>query len=248
MRYFVPVPRLAVELPPQSRPEDKLGGMPWGLAPNSWPTCLECGKSQSLLAQFVHHPLRLDLGREGRVLSLFQCNHDPGMCAAWEHNSGANACLITEPEDLVDGPAQLPQDTPVVELEARILDWWGRDDGIAADIVHQFFRAENFDELPEHEAAKPTWSTRLGGVPRWLQSPDEAPPEEWTFVGQLDSTYSFFEAPKAGTKTGVVEDAEQWEGRTHYAQGPNFGDGGIAYIFLRNILSKPEGVIFWQCG
>lgn len=32
MRYFVPVPRLAVELGPQSRPEDKLGGLPCGSA------------------------------------------------------------------------------------------------------------------------------------------------------------------------------------------------------------------------
>jgi hypothetical protein len=248
MRYFVPVPRLASELPPQSTPEDKLGGMPWGLPSHLWPTCLECGKSQSLLAQFVHHSARLDLGREGRILSVFQCNHDPGMCATWELNSGANACLITEPADLVDGPALLPEDAPVVELEARIVDWRERDDGVAADTVHQFFCAEEFDDLSEHEAAKPTWSTRLGGVPRWLQSPDEAPSDEWTFVGQLDSTYSFFEGSEAGAKAGVVEDAEQWEGRTHYAEGPNFGDGGIAYIFLRNTATKPEAAIFWQCG
>src|SRR5450830_1027219 len=100
MRYFVPVPRISTELAQQTRPEDKFGGLPWGLPPQSWPTCVECGASQSLLAQFVHHPVRLDLGREGRLLSVFQCNADPGMCASWERNSGANACLITEPEDL----------------------------------------------------------------------------------------------------------------------------------------------------
>ena len=248
MRFFVPVPRLSTELPPQSGPEDKLGGLPWGLPPNLWPTCRECGKSQSLLAQLLHHPTRLDLGREGRMLSVFQCNHDPGMCATWEREAGANACLITEPEDMLDGPAGLPQDSPSIEQEARIVGWSERDDGIAEQSVQQFYDANVFFEIPEDEAAKPTWSTRLGGVPRWLQSPDEAPADDWTFVGQLDSTYSFFQAPASPGKSGVVVDVDQWEGRTHYCEGPNFGDGGIAYIFTRNSSTKPEGVLFWQCG
>lgn len=248
MRYFVPVPRLAIELGPQSRPEDKLGGLPWGLSTDSWPTCRECGGSQSLLAQFVHHPTRLDLGRTGRVLSVFQCNHDPGMCATWERNSGANACLITEPEELIQGMATLPEDAPVVEVEARIVAWMERDDDIATDSAPAFFEEQRFNALPEEEAAKPTWSTRLGGVPRWLQSPDEGPQGDWLFVGQLDSTYSFFQKPQAGEQVGIVEDVEHWEGRTHCCDGPNFGDGGIAYIFIRNTATAPVGTFFWQCG
>lgn len=248
MRYFVPVPRLADELGPQSELEDKLGGLPWGLSTDSWPTCHECGKSQSLLAQFVHHQTRLDLGREGRVLSVFQCNHDPGMCATWERNSGANACLITEPEELFQSLATLPMDAPVVEVEARIVAWMEREDQVSVDSVPSFFDEQKFNALPDEEASKPTWSTRLGGVPRWLQSPDEGPKGDWAFVGQLDSTYSFFQKPEASERTGIVEDVEQWEGRTHCCDGPNFGDGGIAYIFIRNTATEPEATIFWQCG
>lgn len=246
MRYFVPVLRLTAELPPQSRPEDKLGGLPWGLSPRLWPTCSDCGNSQSLLAQFVHHPPRLDLGRPGRILSVFQCNHDPGMCATWQGGSGANACFVTEPEDLVAELAVLPKDSPHLEREARIVEWLERDDEISEEQAALFFSATEFFELPDPEADKPTWSTRLGSVPRWIQSPDEAP-DGWTFIGQLDSTYSFFSAPQSAT-SGVVEDPGKWEGRSHFCEGPNFGDGGIAYLFLNKTQSTPEGWFFWQCG
>jgi len=190
MQYFLPNLRLASELPAQSQLEDKLGGLPWGLSSSQWPTCTDCGKSQSLLAQFMHHPQRLDLGRAGRVLSVFQCNHDPGMCSTWEGGSGANACLITEPEDLLPALAVLPLDAPPVDREARIVDWIAKDDQIDAESKRAFFSSEEFFDLPETAMEKPTWSTRLGSVPRWMQSPDEAP-DGWEFVGQLDSTYSF---------------------------------------------------------
>jgi hypothetical protein len=190
MRNFIPHLRLASELPPQAGPQDKLGGLPWGLPSRLWPTCRDCGTSQSLLAQFVHHPERLDLGKPGRVLSVFQCNADPGMCSTWEGGSGANACFVTEPEDLTDRLAVLPDDSPIVEREARIVEWLERDDAISEDHAASFFSSSDFFELPESEAAKPSWSTRLGGVPRWIQSPDEAPQGGWTFVGQLDSTAS----------------------------------------------------------
>jgi len=247
MRYFVPILRLSTELPPQSSPADKLGGIPWGIPERLWPVCRECGKSQSLLAQFVHHPTRLDLGKVGRVLSVFQCNHDPGMCATWEGGSGANACFVTEPECLLAGLTALPEDSPQVEIEARIVDWSERDDGVVEDIATKFFSSSELYELPESEAVKPTWSTRLGGVPRWVQSPDEAPGDGWRFIGQLDSTYSFHRAPSVQI-AGLSEDPEHWEGRSHYCEGPNLGDGGIAYLFLRDGPTAPEGWFFWQCG
>ena len=247
MRYFVPILRLSEELPAQSSPQDKLGGLPWGLPPCLWPICQDCGKSQSLLAQFVHDPVHLDLGRSGRVLSVFQCNHDPGMCSTWEGGSGANACFVTEPEDLIAGLTPLPFDSPLVEREARIVEWLDRDDGITDARAVHFFSETEFSPLPESEIVKVTTSTKLGGVPFWIQSPDEAPQGGWRFIGQLDSTYSFLHAP-AISVSGVVQDPEQWEGRSHYCQGPNFGDGGIAYLFLRNTPTGPEGWFFWQCS
>ena len=94
MQYFVPDIRLTAELPPQFNLEEKLGGIPWGLPPDRWPACADCGKPQTLLAQFVHHPMRLDLNREGRCLFVFHCTQNPGMCDSWRGGGGANACFV----------------------------------------------------------------------------------------------------------------------------------------------------------
>jgi hypothetical protein len=247
MQYYVPVIRLSEELPPQRGPLDKLGGIPWGLKAQQWPMCRSCGKSQSLLAQFVHHSLRCDLGREGRVLHIFQCDHDPGMCPTWEGGSGANACFVTEPEDMLNSLSALPPDSPSIEREVIITEWLTREDGIPAARTAAFYSDEGIDTLSEGENSKVTSGTRLGSVPFWIQSAAERPQGDWRFIGQLDSTYSFTQAPAVNTP-GVHADPERWEGRTHCCGGPNFGDGGIAYLSLRNTPPKPEGWIFWQCG
>jgi hypothetical protein len=222
MKYFVPDIRISGELEPQAAPEDKFGGLPWGLDAGSWPKCSACGKSQSLLAQLLHHPSRLDLGREGRVLHVFQCNHDPGACSTWEGGSGANACFVVEPERIGAGLTQIPGDKPPVDSEVRVVRWIERDGEV-------------------------TTSTRLGGVPYWIQSPDEAPQGDWRFVGQLDSTHSFLQAPKRPA-AWVHEDKERLEGRAHYGDGPNFGDMGIAYLFVKTGDPSPQGWFFWQCS
>lgn len=64
---------------------------------------------------------------------------------------------------------------------------------------------------------------------------------------KLDGTYSFIRAP-AKAHPEVRPDSENWEGLSHYAQGPNFGDGGIAYLFLRHGETLPQSWFFWQCG
>jgi hypothetical protein len=246
MRYFVPDIRLPNELEPQIAIEDKFGGLPWGLPPSAWPICSDCGKSQSLLAQFVHAPPRLDLGKEGRTLFVFQCNHDPGMCATWEGGSGANACFVVEPEDLTSSQTVPPQDSPLVENEVRVASWIERDDGLPDSSRSAFFDDDSFRSLPKEVRGRVASGTKLGSVPCWIQNPSESP-EGWTFIGQLDSTHSFQLPPKQMTNW-VGIDENRWEGRTHYGEGPNYGDGGIAYLFLRQGASAPDGWFFWQCG
>jgi hypothetical protein len=247
MRYFRPILEPAELLSPQVAHEDKLGGLPFGLSPVRWPVCKDCGKPQSLLAQFAHHPERLDLGRTGRVLSVFQCNHDPGMCRTWEGGSGANACVITEPEESTGALTGAPSPDTATEREARIVGWQEQDDGLNADEAARFFNADSYFELPRLKTELVPAGTRLGGVPHWVQSPDEAPSSPWQFVGQLDSTYSFLRPPRADVK-GIYIDTEFWEDRTHYCEGPNFGDGGIAYLFVDRQAESPSAWFFWQCG
>jgi hypothetical protein len=246
MRYYVPDIRDSSELPHQTSFEDKLGGLPWGIREKDWPKCKDCGRSQSLLAQFAHSPPALDIGRAGRVLSVFQCNHDPGMCSTWEGGSGANACLISEPEALDSGLCKAPPDALPPEREVRIAEWIENDDGVSAAAALRLLSDGSFP-LPADENKKVTAATKLGSVPFWIQNPDEGPKGAWRFVGQLDSTYSFYTAP-AKELSGVWADSKKWEGRTHYCEGPNFGDGGIAYLYVRNTETQPEGWFFWQCG
>lgn len=247
MRYFVPDIRVADELEAQRSARDKFGGLPWGLKPSLWPKCADCGKSQSFLAQFVHDPIRLDLGRPGRMLYIFQCNHDPGMCATWDGRSGANACFVVEPERLTSELAKMPSDKPVLENEVFVVQWHEHDDGLSVADAASYYDDDKFNSLPEEQIRRVTSSTRLGGVPCWIQSPSEAPSDVWRFVGQLDSTHSFLQAPKRKVPW-VHSDEQRWEGRTHCGEGPNFGDGGMAYLFVRSVDQTPQGWLFWQCG
>ena len=245
MINHLPVLKLGELLGPQAEFEDKFGGLPFGLPPSMWPTCSACGKHQTLLAQLRHDAVRLDLGRDGRVLHVFQCNHDPGMCETWRGGSGANACFVVEPEDLTDDLTPWPETKPTIEREARIAGWRALDDGLTDAQAELFFDADRLFSLPEEVFSRPPNSSRLGGVPLWIQSPDEAPGPPWAFIGQLDGSYSFLEAPSR-PMDGVYEDPSHRDGRTHFAEGPNFGSG-IAYLFLDRSASPPRGWFFWQC-
>ena len=147
MRYFVPDICAAAEAPPETAAQDKFGGIPFGLGQVMWPTCKECGKSQSLLAQLTHDHRRLDLGRAGRVLFAFQCNHDPGMCATWDAQSGANACIIVEPEELGHALTDLPGDRPTVENEVRVLAWIEKDDGLPMSLAPSLSRRNGIQTI-----------------------------------------------------------------------------------------------------
>ncbi len=169
------------------------------------------------------------------------------MCSTWEGGSGANACFVTEPENLTGALSALPDDGPAVEREARILEWRVSDDGVSESDRASFFIDSAYLQLPEATRRAIPDFTRLGGVPSWIQSADETPQDGWRFIGQLDSTYTFLRAPTV-EMDGVRKDEEGWKGRSHYCEGPNFGDGGIAYLFLRSGSGVPEGWFFWQCG
>jgi|SRR6516225_1925161 hypothetical protein len=254
MRYFVPDHRLADELSPQSKIEEKLGGMPWGLPSDRWPMCANCGKPLSLLAQLLHHSERLNLGHDGRSLFVFQCNQDPGMCSSWEGGSGANACFVLEPEQLIRGLSPVPEKAVEPDREVRIVNWIEREDGLTAEQAAFFFDEAKWDALEEDQREelfeKSEQCTRLGGVPTWIQSMGEAPQDGWRFVGQLDSDHRFLTPPAPGAKDvrAVKTNPDNPQELTYFCSGPNFGDAGIGYIFLKDAAGVPEGWFFWQCG
>lgn len=242
LKYFVPNLILSANLAPQNQLVDQLGGLPWGLAPDQYPICSHCGKSQSLLAQLTHDPDRLDLGRSGRVLFIFQCNHHPGDCPTWEGGSGANACFVLDADQLTNQPTPQPADSPPLDPAARVTQWMAEDDAIASDQISAFFDPEKFWDLPNEITDNVYFATKLGSVPAWLQSPSEAPGEGWTFVGQLSASYQFLQEPAPQKNVSIYPSSDGWA-----CEGPNFGDGGLGYIFLRSGSAKPEGWFFWQC-
>ncbi|MEP7349851.1 MAG: hypothetical protein ABI668_07860 [Sphingorhabdus sp.] len=234
--------------PPAIEFEEKLGGLPYGLPSQLWPTCEDCGKSQSFLAQFKHHVERLDLGAEGRAIYIFQCDHDPGMCQTWDTNSGANACVVVNQEDFLASVTPLPNDNPPIENCVGVSRWISKDDGIAPEVARLFYSQQCLDTVDLTIIEKVTYSTRLGGVPSWIQSADDSPGKNWRFLGQLDSLYSFLTPPDRSEKW-ISEDRAQSEGRTHIGQGPNFGDIGIAYLFAKEGTEGGIAVkMFWQCS
>ena len=169
------------------------------------------------------------------------------MCATWDAFSGANACFVVEPEELSGAETQAPPDAPPLDNEALVVGWELREDGIPDSMSASFFDETAYFALGDDVLKRVTWSTRLGSVPAWIQSPREAPQGDWRFLGQIDSTYSFISPPR-NTPAWASIDVKNFEGRTHVGLGPNFGDGGIAYLFLKKTEGAPGAKVLWQCG
>jgi hypothetical protein len=189
MRFFRPELALGILLPPQEALEDKFGGLPWGLAPGRWPKCAECGKPMTHLAQLIHHAERLDLGADGRVAVIFQCNG--GSCSSWDQVAGANTVLIIEAAEVGQGLANEPEAETPFEAEARVRTWHQLDDGISPENFAKFFADAEYTALSSEIQSLPGLESRLAGTPSWLQNPSEAPKPPFRFAGQFDSTHRF---------------------------------------------------------
>ena len=223
MKYFVPLLEPAKEFNAQAALMEKFGGLPFGLRTEMYPICGKCENPMSLLAQLIHEKERLDLGKEGRVLFVFQCSSPA--CPTWEADSGSNACFVTESEDITDSVEKLPLGDLSLDKEFWIAGWQELDDEVSEEECVYFLNAEKYESLDE-ETAEEVFNkivdvSKLGSVPSWIQYP-EIPEGNWKFVGQLDGDTGF-----------------------------NFGDAGIGYIFIERIedpLQLPKGKFFWQCG
>ena len=199
----------------------------------------------TFLAQFSHHPERLDLRGSGRALFVFHCNHDPGMCDDYDYEAGANAALVLDVARMTGHASALPSDQPPVNHEVRIVQWLERDDGLSPQLRSAFFKEATYSQLGEAIIDKTTDETRLAGVPLWIQSADEGPRDGWRFLGQLGWLHKFLRTPKASypwVSPGRAGNAP------FVGEGPNFGDAGLAYLFISETDDPPRAAIFWQCS
>jgi hypothetical protein len=218
MRFFVPRLKFGPFSPPQERLEDKFGGLPWGLPVSLWPVCSFCGKYQSLIAQLAHNDERLDLGKLGRVLHIFQCGEwEKKNCPTWEPGSGANACFVVEPQELGER-VTAPVPSTKTSVESRVATWVVKEDGIDPSQYEAFFDEQSWLSLGEEVRAKAYMATMLRGTPAWAQGPRFSLPPgglaDWRFVLQINDSLSFEGPPPSPNEIGcrVVRQVNVWDG------------------------------------
>ncbi|MFD5970621.1 hypothetical protein ACFWGR_31085 [Streptomyces sp. NPDC060311] len=176
MTYAGPVDDLA--------PVTRTGGVPLVPAGFTWPRCAECSGPMQFLAQLpVNAPGAQGAGAAAaaeRVLSVFMCQNDPGLCDEWDPVAGGNRALLFPRAGLT--PAPVPTGDETLLAETCGIDCTARD-------------AAPYDE------ARGKWSQahgrplrdvlgQLGGTPSWVQH-DETPAcpscaRPMSFVAQLE--------------------------------------------------------------
>ena len=125
----------------------KIGGIPWGLPSDHWPSC--CGRPQKLLAQLCHEPPMLDLGFPGAVLHLFQCLE---CCGIDEYGRDA---FVIDGAHLGNGLVRVPEYDRSPDLgnaligEFWITGWEEHEDGIPAARLAEFFIEEDLWALQD---------------------------------------------------------------------------------------------------
>ena len=220
MKYFVPELALGPLLPPQTQLAEKFGGLPWGLPLSKWPTCAGCGNPQSHLATFVHQAGRLDLGKEGRVMLVFQCNHSPNEtdCETYEAGSGANAVVFLDAAEIGIGLTLPPAPGATKEIEMRVVEWAEQQDLVTPELEPSFYDAvKHWDLYLEQEAIHNSVAdgAKLGSVPGWIQDAAAiAPP--FRFTAQLGYSYHFPDplptADELGATVWVLDHAHRRAG------------------------------------
>jgi hypothetical protein len=221
----------------------KFGGLPVGLSVERWPICRECEVPMSFLFQMKHHADRLPLGKEGRVLYLFQCENG-GSCSTWEADGGCNQVLIQESDAWKEEPlSDLPHNKTTLLPDLAVRDW---------------------ETIEVKDQEEHSYWTHFGGSPIWIQSSEDLG-AGYDFVGQLDygvhvSVSDLSELPieetseyngKKSYKVKVKENNYVWiselDADTYFCPLANFGDSGSGYVFVNIANGIASGKFIWQC-
>jgi hypothetical protein len=145
--------------PPPLTRDHAFGGLP--VAPNAstftWPHCKTCGGPMQFLGQ-------LRIPKTEKLVLLFMCQNDPGLCDEWEPDAGGNCAMVVP----TDAHAEVgPPEGGVTVRETR----YG-----ARQVTSQ---------LDNYDAAREAWCKESGskgrdvlgqilGTPSWIQT-DETP-------------------------------------------------------------------------
>ena len=212
------------------------GGIPSGLPLQLWPVCQECQVAMTPLIQLVAGEWLPRLP-EGSVLLVFKCE-GADICSFWEHDGGANQCLIV-PETQLQDQAGLPSD--VVSGRTRILPriniigWQTREDGITANEATAMNEYASFYQLPTARQFLHDFDSKLmtksGPVPYWTgNGPSSEPKLPRVLLFQLDHWIELSEP-----EDHVMAYLERYDSMVDYSHGmlsaANFMSDGTAFIF-----------------
>lgn len=266
MKIYRPIFSLGVLMPEQAKLEDKIGGYPWGFPQNLWPYCISCKKPMNFFAQFCHHPQRLDLGKKGRALYLFQCDKLP--CG---FDDSCQQCFVLEAHELTSGITPPPEST-FIETELRIPEWITQEEDVTLEMWELCTHPEAYFKV-SHDEFNEFWDkvycdTKLGGVATTSQIYDFS---GFTFLGLINGGVEI-SLPETISNREVLYhmgcDYNYWGSRSEKSPFPKkpgvpryitiYPDGrekicseigyGAAVICRKNGQSdKPEICFFWDC-
>lgn len=231
------VPRWSVK-PPHNRVDESsfFGGVPTGLAAESWPVCGECSVVMTPLLQLAAGPW-LPRIPDAHVLLVFKCESDE-MCDFWDPDDVANRCLLIPVAELTAG-AGAPES--VASGETRILphiwvtEWEQREDGITAEQAEQIDDPELFWQLPDEISAAHGYDslklTKAGGAPYWTgQGPSNDPPAPRQLLFQIDNWITLSDSPEdIAAHLSHVDELVTVSRST--VSAANFMSDGIAFVF-----------------
>jgi uncharacterized protein YwqG len=209
--------------------EFKLGGNPVLYNEEPWPLCNNCGQEMGFLAQV---PLQSPIlfSNFCSMAYIFMCPgkfDDRGWltCATYDPHSGANKVIVQEYSDkalICEHPSDFPDYSLTLSYAPEPhIDT--SDYSLSDALLHAVYG-----------------STKLGGVPAWLQS-NETPVcpscgEPAIFIAQFDSELD----------GSLPADPAEWDSDTY--KFFQFGSAGIGYLFIcQNKCNPGTGFFLWQC-
>ena len=275
MDYWVPELRLSMYCPPETEFVERFGGLPWGLPKGRRPICPDCKKPFALLVQ-LEHSERLNLGRPGRRLYVFQCGTSPQGCGAILENGTA---IVLEPEDKIDlRPAPLSKAEKWF-VPIRIIGWTPRHESLSEEMHLRVLNLSPTDlDLPLAVHDIVSGDTKVGGTPAWGNGfPPFRRSQRWRFLFQMQDTLDAVGplptadelgcrvidythqpvtpgTPVPQKKPARVTSASLWaiimerngEHSRYAISVGNFGEGR-AYVFVRRLNTKhPEIQFQWM--
>ncbi|MET8766830.1 DUF1963 domain-containing protein [Streptomyces sp. NPDC004658] len=159
----------------------RTGGVPLVPAGFVWPQCGACAGPMQFLAQLLVNASRTQgTAPAERILSIFMCQNDPGLCDEWDPVAGGNRALLFARTGLTAAP--VPAEGETLLPETCGIDCTTADTAPYPEVRSRWSQAQG---RPLRDVLG-----QLGGAPSWLQH-DETPAcpscaEPMSFMAQLE--------------------------------------------------------------